>query len=123
MVKYQIVLLFVVTLVSCKKENGVTINATKENTTALKKDSEMKSFFTFDKVEYYYKHIQEDVFLNYKKPEFKDKQSDLYKYMQIVEGYYPEKLHQENFINDLLDFGYKKMNINSTDFFSIKYCF
>lgn len=116
MVKYQIVLLFVVTLVSCKKENGVTINATKENTTALKKDSEMKSFFTFDKVEYYYKHIQEDVFLNYKKPEFKDKQSDLYKYMQIVEGYYPEKLHQENFINDLLDFGYKKMNINSTDF-------
>ena len=57
MVKYQIVLLLVVTLVSCKKENSVTINDTKENTAELKKDSEMKSFFAFDKAAYYYNQI------------------------------------------------------------------
>ena len=117
MLKYQIALLLVVTLISCKKENSVTINYTKENTAALKKDSEMKSFFDFDKVEYYYNQIDPNIlFSNYDKPDYKDKQSDLYKYMQLVEGYYPEKIHQENFINDSLGFGYKKRNINSTDF-------
>ena len=94
MVKYQIVLLLVVTLVSCKKENSVTINDTKENTTELKKDSEMKSFFTFDKVAYFYNQIDPNIlFSNYDKPDYNDEQSDLYKYMQLVEGYYPEKLH------------------------------
>ena len=123
MVKYQIVLLLVMALVSCKKENSVTINNTKENTIKLKKDKK-GNFFVFDEVVYYFKDINpNELFKNYKKPEFKDKQSDLYKYMQIVEGYYPEELNEQNFVKDLSDFEYKKIDINSSDFLALNSIF
>ena len=81
MLKYFGLFLVICSLISCKNESKVKLNETE-----FKKDSKKGNFFDFDEVGYYFKDInQNELFKNYEKSEFKDKQSDLYKYMQIVD--------------------------------------
>lgn len=75
-----------------------------------------ENYFDFDNVDYYFKDINEnDVFKVYDDPKSKDKESKEYKYLQIVEGNYPNLLNNE-FSTNLINNGYYKRRIDSNRF-------
>jgi hypothetical protein len=117
------IIFIVLVFISCDNKKGLVSNIKDDNLAKLVNVNN-SNYFDFDKVDYYFKDIEPNVFFeNYKNPDFKNKESDVYKYMQIVEGYYPNDLLDEAFITNLTKFGYEKKILNSSRFGNLNLIF
>jgi hypothetical protein len=116
MCRLAILFLLVITITSCNNKE-VDVNSKIE----LIDNKEqvfvkVENYFDFDNVDYYFKDINEnDVFKVYDDPKSKDKESKEYKYLQIMEGNYPNLLNNE-FSTNLINNGYHKRRIDSNRF-------
>ena len=112
MSRLAIIFLLVLTITSC---NNKEVDVSSKIELIVNKEQVVvkgEKYFDFDKVEYYFKDINEnDVFKVYDDPKSRDKESKEYKYLEIVEGKYPNSLNA-SFLKELRDNNFKKTNVD-----------
>ena len=105
---------------NCKNSETKIVNsestiANSESTIANSESikSNNKIFFDFDNVDYYFKDIDDsEILKEVRRLEGVDDESEEYNYLNLISNDYPKKVNDENFIKNILKFGYSKNQID-----------
>ena len=98
---------------NCKNSETKIVNSesTMVNSETVKPN--IKIFFDFDNVDYYFKDIEDsEILKEVRRLESVDVESDEYNYLNLISENYPKKINDKNFIKNLLKFGYSKNQID-----------
>ena len=98
---------------NCKNFETKIVNSesTIANSESIKSNN--KIFFDFDNVDYYFKDIDDsEILKEVRRLEGVDDESEEYNYLNLISNDYPKKVNDENFIKNILKFGYSKNQID-----------